>query len=116
MSEINSSNNLPRQRNTKIENPSIQAKPLGESNVSDEIECCPECNSKSSREIPSLDVLGRSQVPKADNFAADLKFLEKYPQLVNNANEFFEAAFKAGIPYEEACLLATGGYVSEFKN
>ncbi len=64
---------------------------------------------------PKAEALGRSMLFKgADDVNHDLKTLLKNPQIADNSDEMFEAAFKAaqdaGIenPYEEAATFSTG--------
>ena len=60
------------------------------------------------------EVLGRSQVKKADNSNSDLKMLLENPQIAENSDKIFEAAYAAAKaagaehPYEEASEFATG--------
>ena len=64
---------------------------------------------------PSAEALGRSMLVKdIDNTDHDLKALIDNPQIAENSDEMFEAAFKAaqqaGVenPYEEAASVSTG--------
>lgn len=64
---------------------------------------------------PKAEALGRSMLFKgADDVNHDLKALLKNPQIADNSDEMFEAAYKAaqdaGIenPYEEAATFSTG--------
>ncbi len=64
---------------------------------------------------PKAEALGRSMLFKgADNTNNDLKALLENPEIAENSDDVFEAAFKAaedaGVenPYEEASTFATG--------
>ena len=64
---------------------------------------------------PKAEALGRSMLFKgADNTKNDLKALLENPEIAENSDDVFEAAFKAaedaGVenPYEEASAFATG--------
>ena len=64
---------------------------------------------------PSAEALGRSMLIKgADDIDHDLKALIDNPQIADNSDEMFEAAYKAaqsagvGNPYEEAASISTG--------
>ena len=62
---------------------------------------------------PKAEALGRSMVKNPDNINNDLKTIMKNPQIAENSDELFEAAYKAAIdagvknPYEEASTFAT---------
>ena len=64
---------------------------------------------------PKAEALGRSMLIKdADNINHDLKVLLENPQVAENSDKMFEAAYKsaqdAGVanPYEEAATFSTG--------
>jgi len=64
---------------------------------------------------PKAEALGRSMLVKdADSVNNDLKALMQNPQIAENSDKMFEAAYKAAVdsgienPYEEAAAFSTG--------
>lgn len=43
---------------------------------------------------PSAEILGRSQVSKADNLNADVAFGMEHPEAISSADRFFDIAYK----------------------
>lgn len=65
------------------------------------------------------EILGRSQVSQADNVKNDANFALNNPEIVENADKYFDMAYnqllKSSEPdaYEKACAM-TKAYVDEF--
>ena len=62
---------------------------------------------------PSAEVLGRSQVSKADNLKADVAFGMEHPETISSADKFFDIAYntlqskKDPNAYEKASTMAS---------
>lgn len=76
---------------------------------------CEEMQETSVKDFsnPSAEVLGRSQVSKADNIKSDLDFATAHPDAITKSDKLFEMALKSleaeGDPqaYEKACTIST---------
>lgn len=112
MTEINSnSQNINIQKNTQIKREKKQI--ASDAKLADEKKQVQDLGNNPS------EMIGRSQVTKADNLASDMKTFKNNPQLIMHADEFFDYALnefsKQGRAdaYEQA-VLATAQFVNEF--
>lgn len=114
MTEINNndiSKNINIQKNTQVKR---EETPIAsDAKIADDAKKVQDLGNNPS------EMIGRSQVAKADNLASDMKTFKNNPQLIMYADEFFDYTLnefnKQGKPdaYEQA-ILATAQFVNEF--